>query len=145
MKFPYNLKTWNLLIKTSMLKIFWYSCDLCVYIYMGLYRFVHAYMGMYTYIPIFSRVFMYIYVHVRVNKCIGIYKDFLFNMHLGKLLTDFRITSILYFNKIWLGSGFLAFHLQLKVTRVTIIHIFNCNFTRYMLSVYYLFLLFISS
>ena len=80
-----------------------------------------------------------------VNSCITTHKDFLLNMYLRKLLTDFSITPILYFNKIGLSSGFLAIHLQLKVTKVTIILIFICNFPSDVSSDYRLFLLFISS
>ena len=56
-------------------------------------------------------------MHLCVYKCIGIYIGFLFNLHFRKLLTDFYITSILYFEKLELSSGFITFHLQLKLKK----------------------------
>ena len=66
-------------------------------------------------------MYIYIYMHIRVCKCIGMYIHVLFNMHLKKLITDFHTTSILY----------LAYHLQLKIRKIDIIH----AFTRYKLFV----------
>ena len=76
-------------------------------------------------------------------ECIGIYKDFLLNMYLRmrELLTDFHITTIHFFEKLWLRSGLLFFHLQLRRTKVTITHFFVCNLTKHKLSVYFLILL----
>lgn len=56
-------------------------------------------------------------MHLYVYKCIGIYIGFLFNLHFRKLLTDFYITSVLYFEKLELSSGFIAFYLQLKIKK----------------------------
>ena len=57
-------------------------------------------------------------MHLCVYKCIGIYIGFLFNLHFRKLLTDFYITSVLYFEKLELSSGFIAFYLQLKIKKI---------------------------
>ena len=46
-------------------------------------------------------------------------------MHLRKLMTDFHITFTLYFKKLVFSSAFLAFYLQFKVRKVTLIHIFH--------------------
>ena len=63
-------------------------------------------------------------MHLCAHKSINKYIEVLLNMHLRKLLTDSLITSILYFEKLRLMPGVLAFHLQLKITKITMIHTF---------------------
>ena len=45
-------------------------------------------------------------------------------MHLRKLISDFHITSNLFFECLGCSSGFLELQLQLKICKVTIIHVF---------------------
>ena len=85
----------------------------------------YAYTKMYAYVPTFSRIYIYICVCVCVCVCIcvlDIYIDR--NIHFRKLVSDFHITSSLYFEWLGFSSGFLDFQLQLKIRTVTIIHIF---------------------
>ena len=46
-------------------------------------------------------------------------------MHLRKPISDFHITSNHFLNVYDLVSGFLKFWFQLKVSKVTIIHVFD--------------------
>ena len=45
-------------------------------------------------------------------------------MHLGKLISDFNITSKLFWNVQDLVSGFLELQLQSKISKVIIIYVF---------------------
>ena len=66
-------------------------------------------------------------------------------MHLRKLISDFNFTSNLFLNVQNLVSGFLELQLQSKISKVSIIYVFISHSTRDKLSVYILFLLFVTS
>lgn len=68
-------------------------------------------------------IYMYVCKYMCMCICIHVYMhNFLFNLHLRKLMTDFHTTSILYFKRLEFCSAFLALYLQLKITKVTKTH-----------------------
>ena len=50
-------------------------------------------------------------------------------------MIDFHVTSARYFKKLGFSSAFLAFDLQFKITKVTIIHIFHLQLCKTQLSI----------